>query len=99
MKYRYRRNNLQTILLGMKRSKGILGENVRTYINNFVVPKKDCNIYIFFDVPIKGCNIYIFFVVPKKTVISKDIRAERKSNPLKKPDWKKGYQHVFISTK
>ena len=71
MKYRYRRNNLQTILVGMKRSKGILRESVRTYINNFVVPKK-------------GCNIYIFFVVPKKAVISKDIKAERKSNPLKK---------------
>ena len=29
-------------------------------------------------------NIYIFFFVVKKAVISKDIKAERKSNPFKK---------------
>ena len=43
-------------------------------------------------------NIYIFDVATK-AVLSQDIKAERKSNPLKNnPDCKERVQHNFIYT-
>ena len=40
------------------------------------------------------------FDVAKMAVLSKDIKAERKSNGFKKnPDFKRGIQHNFICTK
>ena len=68
--------------------------NKRSHLHSIFVPMKHLK-----GILGESVGTFIYFCYFQNTVISKDMKAERKSIPVKKPYWKGGIQHVFIYTK